>query len=674
MPRPITLRHRLLINLGVVVLALSGTLLAVMLGSTRDTVLYLSSSLTSQSLARTEAQLAQFFEPLKSNLLVAQGWGAEGMLDVDDPMRFRQIFVPFITQHRHVSSVLLASDDGRELMLRHDDEQWSLRQTRPTDWPGWPLRYRWQTTADKISTEWRESDYDPRQRPWYQIAVNYAQQHPDARDWVRWTEPYVFFTSKEPGITVATTFRDQTGKQFVVGFDVALIDLSAFTTQLHIGESGRVVVLTEDNRIVGLPHDPRFPDRKSQQAALLQNPDQLGISLARDAAQAFRERTTPAADPLRFTSEGTAWWAQSSAFPLTGDHTLTIVVLIAESELLGKIANTGLWLGLATALTLAWGLWRSRALAQRYSAPIERLVAESERMSRGDLTAAPRIQSGVLEIRQLAEAQDRMRDGLRSLMKLERDMQLAREIQQRSFPRVTSILPGYDIAGVALPAEATGGDVYDVIGYCHVPDGGCMLQQNQAAEQALLLVADATGHGIGPALSVTQIRAMLRMAVRANMPLDTMVRHINDQLLSDLYEGRFITAWLGQLSAADHTLRYFSAGQAPLLLLRAASAECEILDAQGPPLGIVAPYPDTAHCDIALAVDDIFLVVSDGVIDARNATQQAFGIDRLCPFVVEQRALTAEKLLQALQTEVSNFCAGARQRDDQTIFVIKRTA
>lgn len=673
MPRPISIRHRLLINLAVVVLALSGTLLAVMLGSTRDTVLYLSSSLTSQSLARTEAQLTQFFEPLKRNLLVAQGWGAEGMLDVDDPMAFRQIFLPFVAQHRHVSSVLLASDDGRELMLRRDDEQWSLRQTRPDDWPGRPVRYRWQDYDGEISTEWRESDYDPRQRPWYQSAVTYAQQHPDARDWVRWTEPYVFFTSQEPGITVVTTFRDPAGKQFVLGFDVALIDLSEFTTQLRIGESGRVVVLTEDNRIVGLPRDERFPDRKSQLNALLQSPDQLGITLARDAAQAFRERTTPNTEPLHFTSDDTAWWAQAAAFPLTEDHALTTVVLIAESELLGKIANTGLWLGLATALTLAWGLWRSRALAQRYSAPIEKLVAQSERMSRGDLTANAPIESSVLEIQQLTDAHDRMREGLQSLMKMERDMQLAREIQQRSFPRVMSILPGYDIAGVASPAEATGGDIYDVIGYCHAPDGGCMLQQNQTAEQALLIVADATGHGIGPALSVTQVRAMLRMAVRANMPLDTMVRHINDQLHSDLYEGRFITAWLGQLSAASHTLRFLSAGQAPLLLLRAAGAECEILDAQGPPLGIVAPYPDTAHCDVALAVDDIFLVVSDGVIDARNAAQQAFGIDRLCPFVLEHRTLTAPELLQALQDEVSTFCAGARQRDDQTILVIKRT-
>ncbi len=90
----------------------------------------------------------------------------------------------------------------------------------------------------------------------------------------------------------------------------------------------------------------------------------------------------------------------------------------------------------------------------------------------------------------------------------------------------------------------------------------------------MLLLADATGHGIGPALSVTQLRAMLRMAVRAGLAAGgsasrEVAQHINEQLYADLPSNRFITAWLAMLDAAAGTLTTYSAGQAPLLLYRA---------------------------------------------------------------------------------------------------------
>jgi phosphoserine phosphatase len=86
-------------------------------------------------------------------------------------------------------------------------------------------------------------------------------------------------------------------------------------------------------------------------------------------------------------------------------------------------------------------------------------------------------------------------------VKIERDLAVAREIQMNVLPRELPKYPGYDLAAASVPAEETGGDIYDVV---PVAD----------ASSCVLLLADATGHGIGPALSVTQVRAMLRIAVR----------------------------------------------------------------------------------------------------------------------------------------------------------------
>src|SRR5206468_8987196 len=100
--------------------------------------------------------------------------------------------------------------------------------------------------------------------------------------------------------------------------------------------------------------------------------------------------------------------------------------------------------------------------------------------------------------------------------RMERELGLAREIQMGLLPRAMPALPGYDLAGASLPAEQTGGDTFDI-----VPAG---------EERLVVLLGDATGHGIAPALSVTQVRSMLRIAVRLGASLDDAFRHINDQL------------------------------------------------------------------------------------------------------------------------------------------------
>ena len=99
--------------------------------------------------------------------------------------------------------------------------------------------------------------------------------------------------------------------------------------------------------------------------------------------------------------------------------------------------------------------------------------------------------------------------------KLQRDLQLARQIQQSTVPTLLPRLAGFGLAAWSEPAEETGGDAFDVIGF----RTGHATAGDDEADRALLLLADATGHGIGPALAVTQLRAMLRMAARLGADL-----------------------------------------------------------------------------------------------------------------------------------------------------------
>ncbi len=271
----------------------------------------------------------------------------------------------------------------------------------------------------------------------------------------------------------------------------------------------------------------------------------------------------------------------------------------------------------------------------------------------------------------LTEAHERMRGSLRTLLKLERDLQVARRIQQDTLPERIPAVPGFDIDAWNEPADETGGDTYDVIGCRRVPGESGPRIVATDAERAVLLLADASGHGIGPALSVTQVRAMLRMAVRVGENLPAIVRHLNAQFCADLTEGRFIAAWVGELDAGARTLTSFSCGQGPLLYYRAASGACETLETDTVPLGCLDDLAVVPRDPIRMEPGDVFAVLSDGVIDSESATGERFGTRRVIDVVTSGCGGSAAELTAALRRALAAFTGGAPPADDRTAVFIK---
>ena len=123
---------------------------------------------------------------------------------------------------------------------------------------------------------------------------------------------------------------------------------------------------------------------------------------------------------------------------------------------------------------------------------------------------------------------------------------------------------GYDVCGTFQPADLTGGDTFDLA---------------LLGERLLVVLGDATGHGIAPALSVTQMQAMLRMAFRLGADLETAFMQVNNRLAETLADDRFITAFIGVLDPATHVLRFHSGGQGPILHYHAADGDVGALQA-----------------------------------------------------------------------------------------------
>jgi len=248
--------------------------------------------------------------------------------------------------------------------------------------------------------------------------------------------------------------------------------------------------------------------------------------------------------------------------------------------------------------------------------------------------------------------------------KLERDLELARRIQRSFLPRRIPQLPGFDVAAWNEPAEETGGDTYDVIG---VPAGSA------PPEKLILLMADASGHGIGPALSVTQVRAMVRMAVRMDAPLGVIAANLNRQLHDDLPDDNFITSWLARLDGASATLTSFSAGQGPLLRYIAAEDRFEHLKGDVMPLGIVDHVDVTRRRRLAMERGDAFAVISDGIFESRSPAGNELGTTPIEQIIRDRRKDGAAAIIEAIKDAVRAHRAGSPATDDCTVVLIIRT-
>jgi len=252
----------------------------------------------------------------------------------------------------------------------------------------------------------------------------------------------------------------------------------------------------------------------------------------------------------------------------------------------------------------------------------------------------------------------RMTEALIEGEKMRQELEMARVVQMSTLPSRMPELPGYDAYGMCRPAGLTGGDTFDLA----------------VLDQGLLAVlGDATGHGIGPALSVTRMQAMLRMAFRLGADLETAFTQVNNQLADTLPDDRFITAFIGLLDVATHRMRFHSGGQGPILHFQAATGACARHKPTSFPLAAMPLTALRPAVTIEMRPGDILVLLSDGIYEYADAANEQFGEERVRELLRahhgEPAAAISARLLEAVQA----FAKGAPQEDDMTIVLVKRT-
>ncbi len=236
---------------------------------------------------------------------------------------------------------------------------------------------------------------------------------------------------------------------------------------------------------------------------------------------------------------------------------------------------------------------------------------------------------------------------------LEKQVMMARDVQQRMMPHSPPDLAGIEFASVYIPCFELGGDFYDFI-----PLPGDNLG---------LCVADVSGKGVPASLIMASVRSSLRAHVDYIYYLYEVLQRINTMLYRDTKIGEFVTLFYGVLDTHNRRLTYCNAGHPPGLLLR--DGQLLELGSQNMILGI-DPAERYTQSVIDLKTNDILLLYTDGVPDAMNFQQQSYGRQRLVDAFMKGGE-TAEAVVQNLLWDMRKFVGLTKRTDDVTMIVVK---
>lgn len=245
---------------------------------------------------------------------------------------------------------------------------------------------------------------------------------------------------------------------------------------------------------------------------------------------------------------------------------------------------------------------------------------------------------------------------------LQKEMQVAQEIQQTLLPSEFPELEGYEIASHYEAAKEVGGDYFDFV---------------EVEKDTLgIVVADVSGKGVPGSLVMTMIRTALRTEARGMKDAAEVLARVNDFVVNDMKKGMFVTIFYVIIDSKRRRLNYASAGHNPMILYRPSTKKTYYLNPKGFPIGIQLAEKDLFRQSIEsdtiqLAEEDILILYTDGITEAMNSRRDLFGEERFLKIIREHGHLRVQPFIDKLRDEMTSFTEGSMQYDDITLVTIK---
>jgi serine phosphatase RsbU (regulator of sigma subunit) len=318
----------------------------------------------------------------------------------------------------------------------------------------------------------------------------------------------------------------------------------------------------------------------------------------------------------------------------------------------------------------AFALFFGIRISSGITSAVRTLHAGTRRIAAGDLDTRIEVPNEdelgdlAASFNEMAAAVKRGKEEALRRERLERDLLVAREIQEQLLPHAMPSVQGFEISGASLPSQQVGGDYFD---FLDMPEG-----------RLGVAIADVSGKGIPAALLMANLQAILHGQAEGETDPATVVARINNFLVRSTDPRMFATFVYGILDRQKAVLSLVNAGHNPPYILRAADGRLEKIDPSGLILGFL---PDQGYTTVHAALDpgDIVLLYTDGITEAFDPAlardpERFFGEERLVRVLRASAGGSASEIQAAILAAVAGFASHAAQNDDITLVVIKRRA
>jgi sigma-B regulation protein RsbU (phosphoserine phosphatase) len=242
--------------------------------------------------------------------------------------------------------------------------------------------------------------------------------------------------------------------------------------------------------------------------------------------------------------------------------------------------------------------------------------------------------------------------------RVNRELEIAREVQQHLFPQHCPSIPGLDYCGLCRPAREIGGDYYD---FLELPEG-----------KLGLAIGDVAGKGIGAALMMASLEAALRGQAAVVASLTELVERVNKLVYGASSANRYATFFYAEYEPRDRQLLYVNAGHNPPMIVRCLNSESRLfrLEAGGPPVGLLlnSRYEQNVF---TLEPGDIVVLFTDGISESMNSEDEEWGEERLIEVAKNCDGLPAVEIMNRVMEAAQAFAAGAPQHDDMTVVALR---
>jgi sigma-B regulation protein RsbU (phosphoserine phosphatase) len=241
-----------------------------------------------------------------------------------------------------------------------------------------------------------------------------------------------------------------------------------------------------------------------------------------------------------------------------------------------------------------------------------------------------------------------------------KELEIARQIQQRLFPHENPNLPGFDIAGCCIPAQEVGGDYYDFI--------------SDEKGKLGIVIGDVSGKGLPASIYMTLTKGIFQSHSNERIHPKDLLSSINRFMYQSLEKNVFITLYFAVLNPNTKEFTVARAGHLPALHYEQAKNSLTLIEPKGIGVGLEKGEVFDKNIDslkLVLKPRDWVIFYTDGFSEAMNNNRQEYGDKRIHEFIKNHLNLSASALIEALIANVNEFTAGAPMTDDMTIIAIK---